>query len=347
MFEEILCPGEILKLLPACPYVKKNVQDSRRAIQDILSGRDARLALVVGPCSIHDKQATLQYAEKLKRLSLELKDLCHITMRAHIEKPRTSLGWKGYLYDPDLDASNNIGKGIVLSRELLLEINAMGLPVAMEFLEPLSHIYFKDLVSWGFIGARTCSSSTHRFLASSLNMPIGFKNSTDGNIDDAINGILAARSSHKFFSVDDDGKLCLRSSDGNDATHLVLRGSNAKINYDERSIEDACEKLYDKDISTKFIVDCSHGNAQKICTNQIQAFREVVRQITEGNTKIGGMMIESFLEEGNQDKNTNTTSYRKELSITDPCLGWASTENLLLSLKKTLSTKETLAQLLC
>ena len=321
--------------------------NSRKAVQNILSGTDSRLAVIVGPCSIHNKQATLEYAEKLKRLSVELKDVCHITMRAHIEKPRTSLGWKGFLYDPDLDGSNNISKGIVLSRELLLEINSMGLPVAMEFLEPLSHIYFKDLVSWGFIGARTCSSSTHRLLASSLDMPIGFKNSTDGNIDDAINGILSARSPHKFFSVNEHGQLCLINSTGNIDTHLVLRGSNSKINYDKQSITNTIEKLQNKIISTKIIVDCSHGNAQKICKNQIIAFNEVIRQISEGNKKIGGIMIESFLEEGNQIKYEDFTTFKPKLSITDPCLGWESTENLLLSLNETFRLKESLVEVSC
>ncbi|MBM3208047.1 MAG: 3-deoxy-7-phosphoheptulonate synthase [Chlamydiae bacterium] len=334
MDKKIYSPKQLIDLFPISPLVTKNIIDSRKTIQNILSGKDSRIAVVVGPCSVHDTQATLEYASRLQKLSNELSDVCYIVMRAHIEKPRTSLGWKGFLYDPDLDGSNNIAKGLTLSRQLLIEICQKKLPIAMEFLEPLSHLYFQDLISWGFIGARTCSSSAHRQLASMLDMPIGFKNSTDGNIDNAINGILSARSNHKFLSIDENGQLFVASSCGNLDTHLVLRGSNSETNYDSLSIDGAIEKLNKNKIMTKLLVDCSHGNSQKIHTNQINVFNNVINQISDGNNMICGVMLESFLEEGSQCLDKGLELLRSDISITDPCLNWTSTRDLLLSLKE-------------
>ena len=310
-------PQELKKLLP---LRQASVEKHRQTVRNILTGRDRRIAVVVGPCSIHDITLALEYAKQFRELAKEVEKECFLVMRAYAEKARTSLGWKGLLYDPHLDGTNDLHTGLFWTRELFLELAHMEIPIATEFLDPLATSYVDDLVAWGFIGARTSASQPHRQLASFLSMPIGFKNCTEGNIDTAINGVLSARCPHTFLHIDDDGKLAITQSEGNPDTHIVLRGSQESPNYDPPSIERTLQKLHLSRLKTRILIDCSHGNCQKDYLRQKEAFFSILEQMEAGNKAIMGMMLESHLESGNN------------VSITDPCLDWASTQELVFSL---------------
>lgn len=333
-------PYEIKKKLPLESQQLAQIELQRREIKKILTKNDTRIALVIGPCSIHDHVATLEYAERLHTLAQEVSSTCYIVMRAYVEKPRTITGWKGFLYDPYLDGTHDMNQGILLSRKLLLDLSKIGIPLATEFLDPMTYHYLEDLISWGFIGARTCTSSIHRQLASSLNMPVGFKNSTSGNVDDAINGVVAARASHCFIDLNENCRLQAKQSTGNFFSHIVLRGSNTGPNFDKNSVRSAINKLMQAEVPPRVLIDCAHGNSNKNHERQAEVWSNIADQIIDGNENIMGMMIESFLEAGHQPLTSNRQAIKPSISITDPCLSWASTRELVLSLHQRLSKED-------
>lgn len=327
-------PIDLKTLIPIRLQNSLNIQKNRTIIQKIIQGSSPLWALVVGPCSLHDVQKSLEYAEKIRNLQKKIEKTCFIVMRAHIEKPRTCLGWKGLLYDPDLDGSDQMIKGLQICRNLLLAITQMQVPLATEFLDPIASSYFSDLISWGFIGARTCSSQIHRQLASHLPMPIGFKNPTDGNIDSAISGALAAQSPHAFFHIDELGKTQITRSLGNPHTHIVLRGSYNAPNYDSANLQAALHLCKKNGLSSRLLIDCAHDNSVQKPFDQKLVFQSAIEQYLSGNEHIMGVMLESYLKSGNQPMNSPVLD--PELSVTDPCLDWNSTEELALFLHESL-----------
>ncbi|MBS3903371.1 MAG: 3-deoxy-7-phosphoheptulonate synthase [Anaplasmataceae bacterium] len=311
------------------PIQNAFVHNSRKTARAIASGKDPRLLLIVGPCSIHNEESVLDYAAKLKKLSEEVSEACFIVMRAFFEKPRTVHGWNGMLYDPDLDGSGDISKGLFLTRRLLKHFADMHLPIACEFLDPIAAPYFSDLITWGIIGARTASSPLHRQLVSSLPLPCGFKNNLDGNWQPAIHGILTAKEAFSRMTINDEGKVCREITTGNSDSYLVLRGSNASINYDLASIHEALSDLRFHGLPERLMVDCSHGNSGKQADKQIEVFRSVLDYPKEKKEKIFGILLESFLEPGKQLLNADKNTLLYGVSVTDPCLDWASTKHLI------------------
>lgn len=315
-------PASVLNRYPA---PQEFIENQREMAKAIAKGADPRLLIFVGPCSIHDEASALEYASRLKQLSEEVKDHCLLIMRAFLEKPRTARGWNGLLHDPRLDGSFDLSSGLWLARKLLQELAEMGVPVACEFLEPLAAPYLTDLVTWGIIGARTSSSPLHRQLASSLPMPCGFKNSLDGSWEQAINSLLVAREKTGRFSIDKHGCLVKEMTKGNADAYLILRGSCRKPNCDELSIETALNDLEDAGLRRRLIVDCAHGNSGKMPKKQIEVFRSILDFRKQKEEAVFGIMLESFLEEGRQQ----IYEQRYGVSITDPCLDWASTQALI------------------
>lgn len=302
------------------------VENARETIRGILQGVDPRLLMIVGPCSIHDEESTLEYAEKFRDLAEEVSDDYFLVMRAYFEKPRTTKGWKGLLYDPHLDGSYDMVTGLRLTRKLLVTLTEMEIPLGSELLEINTAPYISDLLSWGCIGARTVTSQPHRQLASSLNFPIGFKNTTDGNMGNAINGILSASVPHHFLGMDEKGQLTQVHSKGNADCHIVLRGGEKKPNFDEAAIQEAKERCIRAKISHKIIVDCSHDNCKKNHEVQKQVFKSVLSQASKRSSPIRGLMLESHLYEGSQKISPHL---KYGVSITDPCLDWKTTKNLI------------------
>jgi 3-deoxy-7-phosphoheptulonate synthase len=329
-FKPLPTPGQVKDDYPLSGETAHLVNVTRKALQDILNKTDRRLMVIVGPCSLHDRDATLEYADRLKALadSTTVRDKLLIIMRAYFEKPRTTIGWKGMLYDPHLDGSYDIENGIRSSRQLMLEINQKSLPTATEFLDPIVPQYLADLVSWAAIGARTTESQIHRQMASGLSMPIGFKNSTDGNLSVAVDAIKAAGSSHSFMGIDRNGKVIIAETRGNRFGHLVLRGGSMEPNFGSEYVAFAEEKLRKAGIFTGMVIDCSHANSCKDHKRQGEALYDIANQIRAGNTSIRGLMIESFLSEGNQ-KVTSADSIKFGQSVTDACIGWEETEKLI------------------
>lgn len=326
LLSPLLSPKEIEKDLPLSPYFKQVVRQHRREGESVMRGDDERFIIFAGPCSIHEKEVALQYASHLKELSKKVEDRIFLIMRVFLEKPRTQFGWKGYIYDPDLDGSYEVEKGLFAARELLLELMKFEIPLATEFLDPLLLHYHQDFFSWGIVGARTSASQIHRQMASHLNLPVGFKNETDGTLDNAICGALAARHPQASIGMNEEGKVSLIKSQGNPYTHLILRGSSAHPNYDELSVSEAIHRQRVYGLSTPLVIDCAHGNSQKKPQRQVDVFESVLEQIMEGNHIIVGAMIESHLQEGNA------------ISITDPCLDWKSTEELILKAHSSLTS---------
>lgn len=322
-------PQEQLQKLPPTLSQLEFIETSRFQIRQILDGHDPRMLLIVGPCSIHDTTAVKEYAIKLQHLQQTLSDTFLIAMRVHFEKPRTAFGWKGFLYDPWLDGSEDIHAGIHLTRQLLLELTTLEIPIATEFLTPACSYYFKDLISWGCIGARTSASSIHRQLASDLPMPVAFKNSLDGNVEVAAYGAAVAAQPQTWIGMNEMGVNALLKSKGNTHSHVVLRGGAMRSNYDPESIRDALNFLEKIAQPARLIVDCSHGNSERVYKKQIDAFQSVIQQIVAGNTRIRGAMLESYLLDGSQDLCQNASQLRYGVSVTDPCLGWNLTEQLL------------------
>ena len=325
--DSLVAPDTVIARFPVSETVTTLIKTTRTKIANIMRGEDERLLVVIGPCSIHDASAAREYAAKLMRLREKYADKLEIVMRAYFEKPRTSLGWKGYINDPYLDGSFKINEGLALARELLLEINSMGLPTAGELLDAVSPQYIADLMSWGAIGARTTESQNHRQFASGVSCPIGFKNGTEGNVKIAVDAIRAAAASHHFLSVTKTGAAAIVKTTGNADCHLILRGG-LKPNYDTASVREAELLLENAGLNTGLMVDCSHANSQKDHAKQISVCQSIVDQRRSGDSPIRGVMIESHLVGGNQAiAAPEMLAYGQ--SITDACLGWADSEMLL------------------
>ncbi|WP_288439667.1 3-deoxy-7-phosphoheptulonate synthase [uncultured Bifidobacterium sp.] len=341
--EPLPTPAQVLADMPLSEAAQRVVVESRDAIRNVLHGRDDRLLVIVGPCSVHDPRAALDYARRLSALNGELKDELLIVMRVYFEKPRTTVGWKGLINDPDIDGSHNIRKGLLLARRVLLGVLDEGVPAATEFLEPTSPQYIADAVSWGAIGARNTESQIHRQLASGLSMPIGFKNATDGSVKAAINGCYAASQQHGFFGVDHLGRACVVETLGNPDCHVVLRGSSHGPNYDAGSIaaamaEARAEMPEGSAAVCGLVVDCSHGNSGKDEVRQTDVVRELAARIAAGEPGIAGLMMESFIEGGNQPAGPlDTLVYGR--SITDRCISWPDTEALLRDLARAVAAR--------
>ena len=325
-----LKPPRVIKSeLPMTESANHTVVESRAVLRRILKREDPRLLVVVGPCSVHDPKGALDYAHRLARLREEVKDRLFIVMRVYFEKPRTTVGWKGLINDPHLDGSNDIEAGLRIGRRLLLEIAELGLPAATEFLDSIVPQYISDLVTWAAIGARTTESQTHREMASGLSMPVGFKNGTDGGLQIALDAMQASRTPHSFLGVDQDGFTSIVRTKGNPFGHVVLRGGRARTNYDAASIAEAVTSLSKAGQEPVLMVDCSHANSNKQHRQQEEVARNVVSQRAEGNKALIGLMIESYLEEGNQPVIGNRAELKYGVSITDACVNWTTTERIL------------------
>lgn len=327
--EPLLAPSAVLAELPADMDQTQLVRQSRQTIKNILAGKDRRLLVIAGPCSIHDDQSALEYAARLKQLSVEVSDKLYLVMRGYFEKPRTTVGWKGLINDPFLDDSCDIGYGVKLTRRILLEITGLGMPVATEALDPNLVHYYQDLVSWVAIGARTAESPLHRQLASGLASPVGIKNATNGCIDTAVNAVTAARASHSYVGMNTAGKISVVKTQGNEAGHLILRGGQSGPNYDADSIRLASQKLQRAGLMSKIVVDCSHGNSGKQAQRQKQVLMDIAQQIAGGGDVIAGVMLESHLKAGQQSIKADPAALDYGVSITDECIGWDDTEQLL------------------
>ena len=340
-----LAPPRVHKeLMPMTETANATVVEGRETVERILRGDDARLLVVLGPCSIHDTKAALEYAEKLAQLRDELCDCLFIVMRVYFEKPRTTVGWKGLVNDPHMDGSYDIETGLKRARQLLLQITEMGLPTATEFLDPIVPQYIADLVSWAAIGARTTESQTHREMASGLSMPVGYKNGTDGSLQIALDAMQSARAPHSFLGIDQEGVTAIIRTRGNPCGHVVLRGGRAGSNYDRQSIEDAVKALEKAGQSATLMVDCSHANSFKQHAKQEEVAQSVIAQRAEGNKALIGLMIESFLSEGNQDVPSDLSQLRYGVSVTDACVDWETTERMLRHAHEALAgVKETVA----
>ena len=323
--EVLPTPGDIKAFLPLSTRAEKTVFEARLTVEHILERRDPRLLIVVGPCSIHDPIAAMDYAHRLKKLSDEVSDTLYIVMRVYFEKPRTTTGWKGMINDPYMDDSFHIEEGLKKARKLLLDIAELGLPAGTEALDPMSPQYLSDLVSWGAIGARTTESQTHREMASGLSMPVGFKNGTDGGLQVAINAMLSAKQPHSFLGVNQEGQVAVVRTKGNDYGHMILRGGS-KPNYDAESIALAEAALGKQKLPSNIVVDCSHANSNKDPARQPEVFDAVVKQIVAGNKSIVGAMLESNIYAGNQAIPADLALLRYGVSVTDGCIDWPTTE---------------------
>lgn len=327
-FKPLVSPDELKKEIPETDEVADLVATSRSSVRKILTNKDKRRLVIAGPCSLHDREATLEYAARLRQLQDQLREKILIIMRAYFEKPRTTLGWKGMLYDPSLDNSYNIEEGFRRARSLLVSIAELGLPTATEFLDPIVPQYTADLVTWAAIGARTTESQIHRQMASGLSMPVGFKNSMDGNLSAAIDAIKAAASPHFFMGIDGDGKVVIAETRGNNCGHVVMRGGTQGPNYASEHVAFVAVLLRKANIPTGIVIDCSHANSNKDHRLQRQVLFDVAEQIAQGNRRIAGIMLESFLHEGNQPV-APPQKLEYGVSITDKCIGWQETEELI------------------
>ncbi|HSH56566.1 MAG TPA: 3-deoxy-7-phosphoheptulonate synthase [Halomonas sp.] len=322
-------PGDLCRELPLSAGLKRRVEGQRQAVHNILAGHDDRLLVVVGPCSIHDPRAALEYAQRLAELSARVDDRLLLVMRVYVEKPRTTVGWKGLAYDPGLDGTGDMARGLEVSRRLMRDVTALGLPVASELLQPMLAPYLEDLLSWVAIGARTTESQLHRELASGLAAAVGFKNATGGDIGVALDAMRAAAHPHSHFGMDSDGRPVIRDTAGNPNTQLVLRGGHGEPNYQAPHVQAARCALEEAGLSPRLMVDCSHANACKDHRRQSEVLLDVLAQRQAGETAITGLMLESHLHEGKQALAPGRL--RHGVSVTDACIGWETTEHLLLS----------------
>jgi 3-deoxy-7-phosphoheptulonate synthase len=330
LIDNLVSPAELAEQIPLNQNTADFIMKSRQEIEAIISGEDKRLLVIIGPCSIHDTKAAIDYAKRLKKLRDKYSNELLIVMRVYFEKPRTTVGWKGLISDPDLDKSFNVAKGLNLARQLLVDINEMGLPAGTEFLDMVTGQYISDLISWGAIGARTTESQVHRELASALSCPVGFKNGTDGNVKIALDAIKAASVSHVLYSPDKSGQMCIYRTHGNPFSHVILRGGKVP-NYHHADIEETCEKLDKADLRKSIMIDCSHGNSYKDHNKQIDVASSIAEQIKQGENSVFGVMIESFIEAGNQAVKKDTPLvYGK--SITDACIDLTVSEDILVML---------------
>jgi len=320
-------PQDMLTELPLPDDSADLVEASRAQVRDVLRGTDDRLLLVVGPCSVHDPAAALDYARRLAAVTAELSDDLCVVMRVYFEKPRTTVGWKGLINDPGMDGSFDVHRGLRLAREVLLGVLAEGVPAACEFLEPTSPQYIADAVSWGAIGARNPESQVHRQLASGLSMPVGFKNATDGDVQAAVDGCLTAAAEHTFFGIDAQGRAAAVATAGNPDCHVILRGGRTGPNFDDASVADAIGVVETAGLEPRLVVDASHGNSGKSHVRQAEVVRELAASVSAGSTHVAGIMMESFLVAGRQEPAPDGLVYGQ--SVTDACVDWDTTDTLL------------------
>ncbi len=325
---DVSTPAQVQADLPASEVALQTTFDARREIQDLLHGRDDRLLVVVGPCSIHDTKAALEYAQRLKALRAQLDKHLLIVMRVYFEKPRTTVGWKGLINDPALDDSYDINQGLRVGRRLLLDLNDMGIPAGVEYLDILTPQYLTDLVAWGAIGARTTESQLHRELASALSCPVGFKNGTEGSVKVAVDAVMSAKHPHRFLSLTQQGQVGIFETTGNEDCHVILRGGSSGTNYDAKSVDAACAALTKAGLRPQVMIDFSHANSSKQHRRQIVVGQDVGHQIAGGDDRIIGVMVESHLVEGRQDiAAPEKMTYGQ--SVTDACIHWDDTAELL------------------
>ena len=320
-------PAEVQKELPLTEAASETIFKTRKAIQDVLHGRDDRLLVIVGPCSIHDPKAALEYAQKLIALRAQLDKHLLIVMRVYFEKPRTTVGWKGLINDPNLDDSYDINKGVRIARKLLRDLNEQGIAAGVEYLDILTPQYLSDLVAWGAIGARTTESQLHRELASALSCPVGFKNGTEGSVKVAVDAVVSAKHPHRFLSLTAEGQSAIFETTGNEDCHIILRGGSAGTNYDAKSVDAACAALTKAGLNPQVMIDFSHANSSKQHKRQVVVGQDVGHQISGGDERIMGVMVESHLKEGRQDIKPEGMVYGQ--SVTDACIHWDDTTELL------------------
>lgn len=332
----LLTPNEVKAKLPLTKLAEHTVLEHRQQIKNILDFQDRRKFIVVGPCSIHDTEAALEYAQKLKLLSEKVQDKLLLIMRVYFEKPRTTVGWKGLINDPDMDDSFHVEKGVLTARSLLLKIVELGLPAGTEALDPIIPQYISELITWSAIGARTTESQTHREMASGLSMPVGFKNGTDGNIQVALNALQSAKSSHNFLGINHKGQVSVFETRGNPYGHVILRGGS-EPNFESENVKLVEEKLKEANLSPRIVIDCSHGNTNKDYKLQPRVLENVIQQIADGNTSIVGVMLESHLYEGNQPMTGAKSELKYGVSVTDKCISWDETEKIILAAYQSLS----------
>ncbi|SFU94782.1 3-deoxy-7-phosphoheptulonate synthase [Halomonas korlensis] len=322
----LISPEDLKQAVPLTASAERTVIEGRETIQRILDGRDPRLLMVVGPCSIHDVDAALDYARRLRRLADEVQDSLYIVMRVYFEKPRTTVGWKGLINDPHINDSFEIEEGLHIARRLLVELAEMGLPLATEALDPISPQYLQDCISWSAIGARTTESQTHREMASGLSCPVGFKNGTDGSLDVAVNALQSVAHPHNFLGINQTGQVAIIRTRGNAYGHVVLRGGSGKPNYDSVSVALAEQELKKAGVTPNIMIDCSHANSNKDAALQPLVLENVTNQILEGNRSIIGLMIESNIGWGNQKIPEDRSQLKYGVSITDACIDWETTD---------------------
>ncbi|WP_440904511.1 3-deoxy-7-phosphoheptulonate synthase [Catenovulum sp. SX2] len=324
----LITPEKLKQNLPVSEKALNYIANARETLSNIIHGKDKRLIVISGPCSIHDVDAAIVYAKKLKQLHDELGDSLYVVMRVYFEKPRTTVGWKGLINDPNIDGSFNIEAGLHKARKLLIELAELEIPMATEALDPISPQYLAEMFSWSAIGARTTESQTHREMASGLSMPVGFKNGTDGSLDTAINALKSAASPHNFMGINQQGQVAVISTSGNPDGHVILRGGKTP-NYDAASVAECEEKLKKAGLNDALMVDCSHGNSNKDYSRQPIVARDIMQQIIDGNQSVIGIMLESHLNEGNQSTDLCLADMKYGVSITDACINWDDTEELL------------------
>lgn len=337
--QEVIAPEELMQNLPISEDASELVFNTRQKIARVMHKHDDRLLVIVGPCSIHDPSAALDYAARLSTLAQEYRENLVIVMRVYFEKPRTIVGWKGLINDPHLNNSYEINEGLAVARKLLLDINELGLTAGTEYLDPITPQYVGDLVSWGAIGARTTESQIHRQLASGLSCPIGFKNSTDGSVQIAVDAIKSSGHPHIFLSVTKQGHSAIFSTSGNPDCHVILRGGTNGTNFDKVSIADTQEKLSTSGVDTGIMVDMSHANSNKDHNKQLLVCESICHQLADGDRNIVGVMVESNLEAGRQNIAANLSELTYGQSITDACIGWSDTEQVLAALNQAVLTR--------
>lgn len=344
--KELLPPATLINLLPCTNQAAHTVHQTRQSIHRILNGMEDRLLVIIGPCSIHDMESALEYAQKLNKLRQHYVQDLLIVMRVYFEKPRTTVGWKGLINDPYLDNSFKINDGLKIARDLLCKLNAMDMPAATEFLDVISPQYIGDLIAWGAIGARTTESQIHRELASGLSCPVGFKNGTDGNAKIAIDAIKAASQPHHFLSVTKSGHSAIVATRGNEDCHIILRGGSKQTNYDSESVNHIAQDLAKANLPAHLMIDCSHANSQKQHRNQIKVCESIAQQLKQGEERITGVMIESHLIEGRQEHlcGDDVSQLVYGQSITDACIGWEHTEEVLAILAKAVHARRIFKQ---
>lgn len=334
----LLSPQQLKNKIKSSPTTQESVYEARNTICRILDGSDPRLLAVVGPCSIHDYDETLDYAQKLLKIKQRVDDRIYVIMRVYFEKPRTTLGWRGLFIDPNMDNSNDIPKGLALGRKILLDVNKLGLPCGSEYLDPIVPNYIDDLVCWAAIGARTIESQTHRDMASGVSAAVGFKNNTSGDIDSAISAMVLSSTRRGFIGADTQGQTCIVHTTGNKNTHLILRGGRTGPNYFPDHVQHATEQMKQVNLNPSIMIDCSHGNSLKDYRNQRKVLESTIEQYVAGNENIKGFMLESNLKEGNQPIRNGRKNLIYGKSITDACISMKTTEELLLSAHKLLES---------